>query len=158
MNKIYELIKRADKNGLLNVGGWHRNFLDVYISGYEWKRFNTFTDEELEELKVFQKDMRKALDEIDKMRYERYSNGKATREDMVRLLDADILSNEKQWGYDYLYTKWAREHKKKALYAYDNHLEPVDVGKVDSCYRNGYDYETYLYTDGTLRTSMYAAY
>lgn len=156
MNKIYELIKRADKNGLLYHAGWHRNFLDIYISDYEW--FKTFTDEELEELKAFQEDMRKALDEIHKMRYERYSNGTATREDMVRLLDAEIFSNEEQWGHDYIYTEWAREHKKKALYAYDNHLEPVDVGKVDSLYRDGYDYETYLYTDGTLKTSIYAAY
>lgn len=31
-----------------------------------------------------------------------------TREDIVRILDTDIEKNVRQWGANYIYTRWAR--------------------------------------------------
>ena len=36
-----------------------------------------------------------------------------TREDIVRILDADIEKNVRQWGTDYIYTRWARKIRRK---------------------------------------------
>jgi len=155
---IYDLIQKAKRNGLLYEAGWSRKFLDTYISDYrksDWLR--VFTPEEYEELKSFQEDMNTALDGIEAARKERYHNGTATREDIERLLDKHIKAEADHWGENYIYTKWAREHKTTALDAYDRHLEPVHVAKLDWHYEDGCDFEDWLYTDGTIRTSVYGA-
>ena len=85
----------------------------------EYKWMQVFTRKEYEELKSFQKDMNDALDGIDKAREERYNSGSVTREDIVRLLDRNIKAQADHWGTDYIYTRWARAHKVKALDAYD---------------------------------------
>ena len=156
MMDIYKLIERADKKGLLQSAGWKREFLDAYISDYEWSR--EFNKEEITELKSFQKDLRYAFDTIEKERQKRYNTGAVTREDIVRLLDRNIYDNAKQWGENYLYTELAREHKNKVLNAYDNNLGPVSVAKIDWHYKDGFDYEYHLYTDGTVKCSIYGAY
>lgn len=156
MNNIYDLIKRAEERGLLTQAGWKRNFLDCWISEYEWGR--VFDKEELAALKSYKDDFASALYNIDIERKRRYDTGTATREDIVRLLDKNIYDNATQWGDDYIYTDWARKHKEKVLYAYDNGLEPVSVAKIDWHYDNGYDYEYYLYTDGSVKCSIYGAY
>ena len=157
-NHIFELVKRAQDKGFLCQAGWRRNFIDCYIDDYEWSLWNTFTSDEIKELKSFQADMRKALDAIEEMRYERYQSGQITREDVVRLLDYRIAKDAEQWGEDYIYTRWSKEHKQKVLYVYDNKFEPVQICKIDYRYDNGYDYETVLFTDGSTRTYMYGAY
>ena len=153
---IYELVQKAKMNGLLHDAGWSRKFLDIYMSDYKW--LGVFTREEYDMLKAFQTDMNTALNGIDKAREDRYRTGTATREDIVRLLDKNIYNKAQQWGDDYIYTKWARDHKTKALDAYDRNLDPVQVAIIDRHYEDGYDYEDWLYTDGSVKTFMYGAY
>lgn len=130
---VYKLIKKAKDNHLLHQAGWSRNFLDAYIGNeYEWRR--VFTKDEYDELKKFHDDMNKALHEIDKERTNRIMNGKATREDIVRVLDYEIYKNKNQWGDDDIYTQWAREHKIAALKAYDNNDKPICVAVISCRY------------------------
>lgn len=76
-----------------------------------------------------------------------------TREDIVRILDADIEANVRQWGADYIYTRWAREHK-------DSVLADYDAGKVvlvekEPYHDHGMDFEREYYSDGTVKDACY---
>ena len=76
-----------------------------------------------------------------------------TREDIVRILDADIEKNVRQWGTDYIYTRWARENKEKILADYDAGMV-VLVEKEWYC-ENGIEYKTEYYSDGSTRDLCY---
>lgn len=76
-----------------------------------------------------------------------------TREDIVKALDADIAKNAKQWGENYIYTRWARENKDKTLAKYDAG-EAVMVEKEWYC-ENGMEYIREFYSDGTTREICY---
>lgn len=155
---IYDLVKRAKRNGLLHEAGWSRKFLDTYMSDFrksDWLR--VFTPEEYDALKSFQDDMNTALKGIREARESRYRNGTATREDIVRLLDRHIHEQAEHWGENNIYTQWAREHKAKVLDAYDRNLDPVRVAVIDRHYEGGFDFEDELFTDGSIKTSVYSA-
>ena len=76
-----------------------------------------------------------------------------TREDIVRVLDADIDYSAKQFGY---YSYWAiraREYKESALRDYD-------TGKVvfvekEEYHENGMDYAILYYSDGSTSHECY---
>lgn len=76
-----------------------------------------------------------------------------TREEIAAEYDKYIAAQAKQWGEDYIYTRWARESKAKRLKEYDS-------GKVvevysEECHRDGMDYVDRYYSDGTVDTSNY---
>lgn len=76
-----------------------------------------------------------------------------TREDIVRILDADIESNVRQWGANYIYTRWARDHKDKVLADYD--AGKVVLVEKESYYDHGMDYEKEYYSDGSVQDICY---
>lgn len=76
-----------------------------------------------------------------------------TREDIVQILDADIEKNIHQWGKNYIYTKWAIEHKEDILNKYDTG-EVVMVEKEWYC-ENGMEYEIEYYSDGSTKEICY---
>ena len=76
-----------------------------------------------------------------------------TREDIVRILDADIKKNVRQWGSDYIYTKWARERKECTLAQYDSGM--VVLVEKDWYCKNGMEWETEFYSDGTTKEVCY---
>ena len=76
-----------------------------------------------------------------------------TREDIVRILDNHIVAQAKQWGEDYIYTKWAREAKEKKLADYD-------AGKVIEVEREEYreygmDCCDHFMSDGSVSISNF---
>ena len=80
-----------------------------------------------------------------------------TREEVVEYLNSIVEKERKQWGEDYIYTRWAKENMDKKLKEYDNG-EVIPVYSVDyvSSYGNGCgDYSDTLYSDGTVKTSCY---
>lgn len=76
-----------------------------------------------------------------------------TREDIVKAMDADIARNVRQWGENYIYTKWARERKEKTLAKFD----AGEVVLVEKCgyHEDGMDWETEFYSDGTTKEICY---
>ena len=70
-----------------------------------------------------------------------------TREEVEARLEEHVQRTEKQWGADYVYTKWAREGKKKKMQQFDN----GEVIKVESeeFHKDGMDFARNFYSDGT---------
>ena len=76
-----------------------------------------------------------------------------TREDIVRILDADIEKNVRQWGANYIYTRWARENKEKVLAGYDAGI--VVLVEKEYYHEAGMDFEIEYYSDGSTRDLCY---
>ena len=73
-----------------------------------------------------------------------------TRADIVRILDCHIAAQAKQWGEDYIYTKWAREAKERKLADYDAG-KVIEVEHED--YReHGMDWRDCFMSDGSVST------
>ena len=72
------------------------------------------------------------------------------REDIVRILDNHIAAQAKQWGEDYIYTKWAREAKERKLSDYDaGKTIEVEREEYHDC---GMDYCDCFMSDGSVST------
>ena len=80
-----------------------------------------------------------------------------TEAEVYEYLTKSVEANERQWGKDYIYTKWARE-------ARDKKMEQYRAGEVIDVYSEQYvdrygngcgDFEDVLYSDGTVRTACY---
>lgn len=82
------------------------------------------------------------------------SVGELSKETVEAVYERKIRQNAKQWGEDYIYTRWARESKVKALEAYDRG-EVVYIDIIDRQYDNGYTTETELYSDGRIKCAQY---
>ena len=80
-----------------------------------------------------------------------------TEEEVIAYLNKEVESTERQWGVDYIYSRWARESRDKKLEAYRNGevIEVCSVNYVDS-YGNGCgDYEAVLCSDGSVKNYCY---
>lgn len=149
-----EMVMYADKKGCFQSSGWNHPFLDAYISDYCLDRiFDVLTKDEIRYIKELQKDWRIAMREIEKIRTERYLNGRITREDIERICDYDIKNKK-----DDFWKNEAIKHKKRCLDSFDRGCDPVDVAVISRNYENGYTTEVTVYTDGTLHVSQYADY
>lgn len=80
-----------------------------------------------------------------------------TRAEVEDYLNKEVAKMAKQWGEDYIYTRWARERR-------DSALQEFDAGKVIEVWKEGYsssygngtgDYEDVLLSDGTVKTICY---
>lgn len=76
-----------------------------------------------------------------------------TRDDIIKILDNYITAQERRWGEDCIYTKWAKEAKIKKLADYD-------AGKVieverEEYHEGGMDYCDYFMSDGSVLTSNF---
>lgn len=76
-----------------------------------------------------------------------------TREEVEAKLEEHVQKTAKQWGADYIYTKWAREAKEKKLAQFDSG-EVVQV--YDEDFReNSMDFTRNFYSDGTTDTTCF---
>ena len=76
-----------------------------------------------------------------------------TREELEKIYADHINSLAKQWGEDYIYTRWAREAETK-------NMTDWGKGKVVQVYseeytENSIDYADTYYSDGTVVTTNY---
>lgn len=80
-----------------------------------------------------------------------------SRDEVVTMLNVKVEATEKQWGKDYIYSKWARENRDKLLEKFDaGEVIPVRTVQYNSSYGNGTgDYEDVLYSDGSVKTCCY---
>lgn len=76
-----------------------------------------------------------------------------TRDDIVKALDANIDRNIRQWGEHYIYTEWARERKEKILAKFD--AGEVVLVESSGYHKDGMDWETEFYSDGTTKEICY---
>ena len=76
-----------------------------------------------------------------------------TREEIEAKHDQYILGLAKQWGDDYIYTRWARESKEKDLQDYDE--GKVIAVYIEEYHKDGMDYADTHYSDGTVSTTSY---
>lgn len=149
--ELMAFAEKASHNWL--DAGWRRPFIDFYLGDYALDEPKaSLTDKEYARLKEIQKAMRDERDRVEAERMGRYDSGAVTREDMVFLLDAEIENKD-----DGFWKDMARSHKEHVLKVYDTGGEPVGVAMIDHWYEDGYDYEKWLYTDGSLRTLMFGA-
>lgn len=80
-----------------------------------------------------------------------------TREEVIQYLNQKVESTEKQWGVDYIYSKWARERRDELIGKYDaGEVIPVLTEEFVDSYGNGCgSFEDTLYSDGTVKTACY---
>lgn len=80
-----------------------------------------------------------------------------TRQEVLIYLNDEVEKNAKQWGEDYIYTRWARESRDKMLKKFDaGEVIPVYTASYVDSYGNGCgDYSDTLYSDGTVKTACY---
>ena len=76
-----------------------------------------------------------------------------TREDIVRILEKDVQANVKQWGADYIYTRWARRYRDEAIAKYD--AGEVILVEKEPYYEHGMDFCREYYSDGSVRDVCY---
>lgn len=76
-----------------------------------------------------------------------------TREDIVSKLNEQVRQTEKQWGVDYIYSKWAREARDQKLAEYDS--GKVIVVEKESYFENHMDFQDEFMSDGTVQTTCY---
>ena len=85
------------------------------------------------------------------------SRNPLTEEEVYQYLTQEVEKNEKQWGPDYIYTKWAREarDKKMAQFKAGEVVQVYSESYVDS-YGNGCgNFEDILYSDGSVKTACF---
>ena len=80
-----------------------------------------------------------------------------TRDEVLAHLDTKVAVEEKHWGKDYVYAKWARERRDSLIKKFDaGEVIPVQTVSYNDSYGNGTgDYEDTLYSDGTVKTVCY---
>lgn len=76
-----------------------------------------------------------------------------TREDIIKALDAHVAKNVKQWGEDYIYTRWAKEYREDTIARYDEG-EVVMVEK-EYCCEDGMEFIVEFYSDGSASKICY---
>lgn len=76
-----------------------------------------------------------------------------TREDIVKALDAHVAQNAKQWGEDYIYTRWAKKYREETIAKYD----AGEVVMVEKEYyrENGMEFIRKFYSDGSIGEISY---
>jgi hypothetical protein len=83
-----------------------------------------------------------------------------TEEEVIAMLDEEVADTVKQWGEDYIYSRWARENREKKLEKFRNG-EVIEVKCVSysAAYGNGTgNYDDVLMSDGTVKTYCYGYY
>ena len=76
-----------------------------------------------------------------------------TRDNIVRILDAQVEATAAQWGENYIYTRWAKDKMASDLAKYDaGEVIPVET---DTYIENSIEYERVYMSDGTVQTINY---
>lgn len=80
-----------------------------------------------------------------------------TEQEVLDYLNKKVEAEEKRWGADYIYAKWARESRDKLIEEFrKGFVIPVySVSYVESYGNGSGDFEDTLYSDGHVRTSCY---
>lgn len=91
------------------------------------------------------------------MRHAIESREPLTEQEVWDYLSIKVDREEKQWGKDYIYSRWAREYRDKqmAKFKAGEVVEVHTESFVDS-YGNGCgNFEDVLYSDGSVKTACY---
>ena len=91
------------------------------------------------------------------MRHAIESREPLTEQEVYDYLSISVDRNAKQWGEDYIYTRWAKEHREKMMEKFRaGEVVPVHSESFVDSYGNGCgDYEDTLYSDGSVKTGCF---
>lgn len=80
-----------------------------------------------------------------------------TRQEVLDFLNIKVEAEEKHWGKDYIYSKWARDRRDELIKKFDaGEIIPVQTIQYCDSYGNGTgDYEDTLYSDGSVKTACF---
>ena len=80
-----------------------------------------------------------------------------TEAEVYEYLTQKVEAEEKHWGVDYIYSKWAREARDKYMKEFrEGKVVPVHTITYVDKYGNGCgDFDDTLYSDGHVETSCY---
>lgn len=82
-----------------------------------------------------------------------------TFEEVKAFWDEQVRREEEHWGKDYIYSKWKRDAREKALNEFQEG-KPVEFYKEYDHFGYGFygeDVIAYLYSDGTYKIESYSS-
>lgn len=76
-----------------------------------------------------------------------------TRDDIIRILNAQVEATAAQWGENYIYTRWAKDRMETQLAKYDaGEVIPVET---ETYIENSTEFEKVYMSNGTVQTVNY---
>ena len=80
-----------------------------------------------------------------------------SEEEVLNYLNQKVEAEERHWGVDYIYARWARENRDKQMEKFRaGEVVPVlSISYVDKYGNGSGDYEDTLYSDGHVETACF---